>query len=150
MNLNIKQALEYYFNPNNKLLLSEFSCANISSFDNNPEGNDKLFNLISIEWWKIDWDKVSNLSLEGSMIIDFLNESTYKHVFPSLVFELTRKSNFLVDIFIENHLNINNVYKDWELEFYFNFDGNLRKLVGSVLERISGNLAQIALESYWL
>ena len=142
--------LEYYFNPNKKLSLYEFSCGNIKKFYNNISLENKLFELISIEWGKINWNTILKKKLFGDGVIDALSETSYQHVFPSLVLELTKNSSSVADFFIEHHLNMNNVHKDWELEFYFNFDERLRNLIGSILSKINNCLAQRALESYWL
>ena len=150
MNSNIKKSLEYYFDPNKRISLSEFSPESIGTFYDDIGAEYKLFDLISIEWGRIDWDAVSNLDLAGWVIIDILNEVTYKHIFPSLVFELTKSSNLVTSIFLDGHLNMGHVYKDWELEFYLSFDEKLRKLIGSILRNINEREARIALESYWM
>jgi hypothetical protein len=146
----LKKSLECYFDPEIALMYSKFSCLSISSFDDTPELINKLFDLISLKWGNINWNSVINLSLEGWMIIDFLNSDSYIHVFPSLVLELSQNDNLLTDLFMCNHLTVTDVHKDWEIEFYFSFNDNLRKLIKGVLKRKNTRLSQIALESYWL
>ena len=146
----IKKSLEYYFNPDKILLVSEFSPESVRKFYNNVDMENKLFDLISVEWARIDWNEVSNLDIAGWSIIDFLDEASYKHVFPSLVWELATNSNFLTDLFVDNHLNVENIHKDWELKFYFSFDNELKNLIRTILMKIKKHFAQMALESYWL
>ena len=145
----IKKLLKAKFDPVEKISFDDFFYLDILKFYESIEKANECFNLIGVEWTMIDWEKICNITTNGWMIISFLNELSYKHAFPSLVLELKGKSSALVDLFIENHLTISNIYNDWEVDYYLSFDEDLRSLIASLLRKIGNPLSKIALESYW-
>ena len=118
------------------------------------------FELIARPWPEICWPKIAGLTIGGSATSMFLNKRSFIYAFPSLlnfihIFptspedENTGPASLLMDCFIENDLNLRNVYEDWKLAFYFSFDDDTINLVGAILKGINEPLAEDAIESYW-
>jgi hypothetical protein len=128
----------------------EFICEDIVRFYENDEDMIKIaFELISLPWVEIPWFKIMKINTDGWMVISFLNKISFIHVFPSLLNELSTNKNLLTDIFIENHLNLSNVYRNWELEYYLSLDDNTIKIINRILEKINTPLSKDAIGIYW-
>ena len=114
----------------------------------------KAKEILSLPREDIDWAAYSNINQEACSCISFFSENFYKDIFPSLLcFSISPKCilpsggvNILVDIFITSHLDTNNVYKDWELEFLLSFNDKQSRAVALIL---AGLNEKWALENYW-
>ena len=88
------------------------------------------------------------INIETSTCVSMLNEKTFKHAFPSLLCFFENHDNLLTDSFIENHLNLKNVYKDWEMEFFISLDNEVYELIVALLRSKKESLAADALETW--
>jgi formylglycine-generating enzyme required for sulfatase activity len=114
---------------------------------------EKYFRLISVPWTEISWEEVGNTRFDdfssGLIILSSLSPKGFAHVFPSLLVEMANNDNdiyLFYESFVINHLNLCNITKNWEKEFYFSLPDTVKKIIGLLL-RIG--MDGKALESYW-
>ena len=111
---------------------------------------EKYFRLISVPWTEISWKEVKNTRLDdlpGTVILYFLPQKCFIHVFPSLLMDMVKDGDDdVLFCFLDNHLNLHNVTKDWERDFYFSLHDDVKRIVSLILH-MGG--ADEALESYW-
>lgn len=156
MSENIMKMLKAYFPSMERLSYDEYiSDEIIRLWEWDEELIRQSYELISHPWPEISWPDVENIGkynglVDGCVITSFLNERSFIHVFPSLLFAITKRySGLLTEHFIDYHLNLNNVYKDWELEFYNSLSKDVVKLVNSILKESDAVWAKHAIDSYW-
>jgi hypothetical protein len=102
----------------------------------------------------IDWPAYSEVNQEATSYIFMFSNDFYKYVFPSLLaFCVSPESilpsggvNILVGSFMWSHLDTEELYTDWELEFLLSLDDSQSRIVADVL-KIHGE--DLILERYW-
>jgi formylglycine-generating enzyme required for sulfatase activity len=113
---------------------------------------EKYFQMISVPWTEISWKEVENTRLtdfsSGLMVLPLLSPKGFAHVFPSLLAETVKDNKIYLfyEYFVAEHLNLHNVIKDWEKDFYFSLPDDVKKIIGFIL-RTGGS--DETLESYW-
>lgn len=110
--------------------------------------------LAEKSWPMIDWQLIISKNPELWHIVGMLTPVGYKQLFPSFLVHCIfhQRTSSLANLFIESHLNINNVYNEDELKFYSSLSDKQAACVSKVLEyaKCEGNpLAAEALDSYW-
>ena len=111
-------------------------------------------NILNAPRENINWHAYSRVNGETSSLISFFSENFYKDIFPSLLyFSISPKSilpsggiNDLVGNFVGFHLETDNVYKDWELDFLLSFNLRQSRIVALILSHLN---EKWALEKYW-
>jgi len=115
---------------------------------------DRAEIILSAPRETINWSEYSKVNQEAYCFISMFFIDFYKYVFPSLLCfcispECVLPSggiNVLVDSFVDFHLNTDNVYKDWELDFLLSLNDAQSNTVANVL-KILGE--RFILEKYW-
>jgi hypothetical protein len=139
------------FTDNSKLSYDNFICDSIDTlYDGDEKLVKKFFELISPPWRELNWNEIQDIHVDSAHVMSFVNEATFIHAFPSLLNEmLNRNPIVLIYMFVVNHINLDNVYRDWELNFYLSLDEEAIQLVRSILMVYDSKFAKIACESYW-
>jgi hypothetical protein len=114
----------------------------------------KAESILSSPREDIDWAAYSFVNQEACSCIYMFSKNFYKDIFPSLLhFCISPKNilqsggiNILTGVFVNSHLDTNNIFRDWELDFLLSFNQRQSKIVASVL--VMANEKR-ALESYW-
>jgi len=102
----------------------------------------------------IDWIAYSLINQDACFRTYMFFEGFYKDIFPSLLYFCTSPNrilssggtNVLVDVFIGSHLDTNNIFRDWELDFLLSFNSRQSRTVALVLYYLN---EKRALENYW-
>mgnify|MGYP000137703385 CR=1 FL=1 len=130
------------------MLFRSLSDGVTSIFDEEEDDIFLLCEYLSRPWPEIPWEDVYEIGVATWMFVSVLNEKTFKHIFPSLLCFTENHDNLLTDSFIENHLNLKNVYKDWEMEFFISLDNEVYELIVALLRSKKESLAADALETW--
>jgi hypothetical protein len=144
-----------YFPANGRLAYEDFICGDIVDYYYRDEPRIKrVFDLISCAWTEIQWAEVEKIGFDGEafwghLVISRLTKKSFIHVFPSLLIEVAKSRLMTSDYFIDNHLDVRSVFRDWELEFYFSFNEDIVRLINRVLKANGSSCAQDAIYVYW-
>jgi hypothetical protein len=144
-----------YFPANGRLAYDDFICDDIiNSYYRNESRIKRIFDLISCPWTEIQWADVEKAgfvdeSYGGHLIISELTKKSFIHVFPSLLVEVAKSQLMTSGYFIDHHLDLRGVFRDWELEFYFSFNEDIVRLINRVLKANGSSCAQNAIYVYW-
>jgi formylglycine-generating enzyme required for sulfatase activity len=152
----ITERLLEFFPIDEKLSYDDFASDEmVRNLYRDRELVDKYDRLISVPWTEISWEKVKNTNLgdlPGTIILLFLSPKSFAHVFPSLLVGMVKDecdddiSDDAFGSFLDNHLNLYNVTKDWEKDFYFSLHDDVKRIISLILH-MGG--ADKVLESYW-
>jgi hypothetical protein len=154
----IKDLILEQFPSRERLSYEDFICDKIVKYYRNEKRISTIFEYISRPWEDIPWGLIERVSFDGDgcsqgyLVTGFLNEKSFIHVFPSLLNEVAGEgtgSSLASDHFIDTHLDLRGVFKDWELEFYFSLSEDVVKLVNLVLRTNGDSSALNAIDVYW-
>jgi len=155
--------LKQQFPPNDQLAFDDFICDDIVEFYYGDRAKiTKIFNLLSCRWIDIQWDEITEIGFDdndtyplGHIVTTRLNKQSYIHVFPSLLMYIINcsydksKSIEIANYFIQTHLDLRSISKDWEMEYYFSFDQNKVRLIHDILKDYPAPWAEDAIDVYW-
>lgn len=156
MGKNLKNEVLKYFSADERLVYDDFICDDIINYYYHDELKiKKIFGLISCPWTEIKWGDVEKVGFWkdeayfGHLVISHLTKKAFIHVFPSLLVEVAKAQLMTSDYFIDNHLDVRAVFRDWELEFYFSFSENIVRLINRILIENGTRWAMDAVDVYW-
>jgi formylglycine-generating enzyme required for sulfatase activity len=149
----LTELLLKFFPGNERLSYDDFASDEVvCNLYRNKDLIEKYFRMISVPWTEISWRKIQNTylgDLPGTIILHFLPPKSFAHVFPSLLVKMMKNDSdddTLSMCFLDEHLNLHNVTKDWERDFYFSMHDDLKRIISLILH-MGG--ADEVLESYW-
>jgi len=110
--------------------------------------------ILDVAREEINWSNYSKINEEAATFISMFSVDFYKYAFPSLLcFCISSKSilpsgglNIVANFFVDNHLNVDNVHEDWELDFLLSLNYAQSNAVANVLKILNENRM---LEKYW-
>ena len=110
--------------------------------------------MISCPWPEIRWADVKKTGFDdeiywGHLVISRLTKKGFIHVFPSLLVEVAENMTMISDYFVDFHLDVRSVFRDWELEFYLSLDEDIVRLVNNILKENGSPSAMDAIDVYW-
>jgi len=145
--------LEFF--PEKRLQYNDFICDEIKcALYHNQKMIEKYFEFVSLPWTEISLEKLEKTYFDcendfnGLVFLSRLSQKTFVHIFPSLLVTTAKEKNYISHIdyyFCNNHLDLRNVKKNWEKEFYFSLGEKVKKIIALILYMISHD----ALDSYW-
>lgn len=111
-------------------------------------------------WNEIDWQFINEKAGDAWMTPSYCNIEAYKQLFPSFLLDSlldivgTRKS-LLAGLFVEWHLNINNIKYEDRKEFLLSLTDKQKSCIAKILAfllEVSPNdyVPKEALDSYWI
>jgi hypothetical protein len=133
------EKLADHFSVTKTLYFEDFICDRVIKFyDGNEALVQKAYSLFSVPWPEINLPKIETLEpeyfLKGCVITDFVSPKCFMHIFPALLLEVLKgETGFLVDHFIEFHLDRRNVWRNWEQTFYASLDKKIGKFIVQIL-----------------
>ena len=156
----IKDLILEHFPSRERLTYDNFICDEIVEYYYRDEERiSTIFEYISRPWEDIPWDLIDRISFDGDsqcqghLVIEFLNEKSFIHVFPSLLNEVAGEGSgndtLISDHIIYRHLDLRGVFDDWKLEFYFSLSDEVVKLINLILRTNGSPWALDAIDVYW-